>query len=60
MRRKDSEENVNLLIRVLSARAVSMAKHCIACGACQRNCPQKLPIIEHLKQVEKAFTEIKK
>ena len=33
---------------------------CIACGACQRNCPQKLPIIEHLKQVEKAFTEIKK
>jgi predicted aldo/keto reductase-like oxidoreductase len=30
---------------------------CIACGACERNCPQKLPIIEHLKQVEKAFSE---
>ena len=28
---------------------------CIGCTACQKNCPQKLPIIEHLKQVKQAF-----
>lgn len=31
------------------------ADSCIACGRCERACPQHLPIIEHLKDVSEMF-----
>ena len=37
------------------ARTFGKASACITCRACERNCPQKLPITDHLKSVAKAF-----
>ncbi|MGX8796990.1 aldo/keto reductase [Fusibacter sp. JL298sf-3] len=33
----------------------SMAGQCVACGACEPKCPQKIEIIENLKRVAAAF-----
>ena len=33
------------------------AESCIACGQCEKVCPQHLPIIEHLKQISDYFKE---
>lgn len=33
------------------------ASECIGCGACEKACPQKLPIIENLRKVKKVFEE---
>jgi len=31
------------------------ATHCVACGACEKKCPQKLKIIDQLKETHKAL-----
>lgn len=36
-----------------------LASACIACGACAANCPQQLPIPEHMASIRKAFEETK-
>ena len=33
----------------------SKASDCIGCRACEKHCPQKLPISEHMKTIAKAF-----
>jgi len=37
------------------AQTFGKASACITCRACERNCPQKLPITDHLKRVAEAF-----
>jgi predicted aldo/keto reductase-like oxidoreductase len=31
------------------------ATHCVACGACEKKCPQRIGIIEQLKVAHKAL-----
>lgn len=33
------------------------AKHCLACGKCERICPQSISIIEELKKIHEFFTK---
>ena len=35
--------------------SASKASDCIGCRSCERHCPQKLPIAEHMKTIAKAF-----
>ena len=35
--------------------SASKASDCIGCCSCERHCPQKLPIAEHMKTITKAF-----
>lgn len=35
------------------------AKNCLECGNCEAHCPQKINIIERLKQLDKKYTELK-
>jgi len=37
----------------VSGRKNGLAHQCIACGKCEKHCPQHLPIREHLKAVKK-------
>lgn len=32
------------------------AEHCVACGACEPQCPQQIPIVEKLKEAHAALT----
>lgn len=36
------------------------ASACVSCGACEEVCPQKIPIREHLKQVQEELNALKK
>lgn len=38
-------------------KAEKSAAQCIECGACETKCPQKLPIIQHLKEAHEYLTK---
>ena len=40
---------------MFSVRAGRSADHCIGCGACERKCPQHIPIIQSLKTAHEAL-----
>jgi predicted aldo/keto reductase-like oxidoreductase len=33
----------------------ALASQCVACGKCERVCPQQLPVVQHLKSAQKAL-----
>ena len=34
------------------------ASQCVSCGQCEEKCPQKLPVMEHIRQVAKEFEKV--
>lgn len=47
----------------LSAQYRKLEKNgtdCIACGKCQRHCPQDIPIIEELRRIDRKYIELEK
>jgi predicted aldo/keto reductase-like oxidoreductase len=52
---KDPEINLMLYNHMLPPG--QRANNCIECGRCEELCPQKIPIIEELKNVHKTLAE---
>ncbi|MDF2520391.1 MAG: NADP-dependent oxidoreductase domain protein [Clostridia bacterium] len=49
------EQSRNLYKRIIKAE--KDAAKCIECGSCEAQCPQKLPIIEHLKEAHEYLSK---
>ena len=43
------------IIPTYNQMAASKASHCIGCHSCEKHCPQKLTIAEHMKTIAKVF-----
>ena len=43
------------IIPTYNQLAANKASHCIGCHSCEKHCPQKLTIAEHMKTIAKAF-----
>jgi len=41
-----------------STEGVGAADECIECGKCEDHCPQRLPIIKHLKELDELFKNV--